>query len=157
MQVQWTFDANSTSFLSAWLALVIALNERREVTESPAEVLRALVWHRWNLDDFQQQVLCASYHPECHPPGIMVVECFCVQDTHEVYHVLLTTLDEEMVSRSFSPHALSAYLHFSAVTGTDSHRHQSAGEGTLQLRLSTSLTSALHLRAVLPNHTRMAC
>lgn len=80
---------------AAAAAFVSVLSEgRADKVHSPSAVLRALVWHRWSVD-FKQQVSSS-----CSGWGWMVrgVGLFTSQDAHELYHVLLTTLEEEAVS-----------------------------------------------------------
>ena len=64
------------------------------VVHSPVEVLQSLVAHHWTID-FQQQVRAGVGRKKRRMRDKVAV-LFC-QDAHELYHVLLMTLEEEMV------------------------------------------------------------
>ena len=65
------------------------------VVHSPIEVLQSLVAHHWTID-FQQQVRRVGRVERMRKMRNEVVMFFS-QDAHELYHVLLMTLEEEMV------------------------------------------------------------
>lgn len=74
-----------------------ALSEGRTGVISPAPVLQALAWHCWSLDH-QQQVGPLPFLP--HSISFHLSSSYAatsLQDAHELYHVFLTTLSEEMV------------------------------------------------------------
>ena len=68
------------------------------VVHSPIEVLQSLVAHHWTID-FQQQVRRGGRVWGMRRNRKMrdKVVVFFPQDAHELYHVLLMTLEEEMV------------------------------------------------------------
>lgn len=85
-------STRSTALLVAVSCSAVLAGGHSGVVHSPIEVLQSLVAHHWTID-FQQQVRRVGRVERMRNEVVV----FFSQDAHELYHVLLMTLEEEMV------------------------------------------------------------